>query len=228
MNESSRPDEQIVDDTVRRAYRESATETVPKHLNRSVLAEAEYAATLKRGRRWPAFRPLAWAATIGLSLVLVMQVTTLGPEPPPPVAEPPGDEAARDLPELDALADPDGEAAPAAITPTEKRERFDSSTTMSAPAPGSRRAGSDRETAASVAEQESATNGVSRRAPSVAPASIDVAATALPSCDDEQRRDPESWRQCIVDLLDAGHRDGAIAEYLRYREAFPEAPPIDL
>ena len=227
MNESSRPDEQIVDDTVRRVYRESAAETVPEHLNRRVLNEAGYAATLNKGRRWPAFRPLAWAATVGLSLVLVMQVTTLGPEPPP-VSESPDYDAAGDLPAPELLRDRLGEVAPAAISPDEKRERLDSSTTMSAPAQGSRRVGKDRETAAGLAQQESAANGVPGQAFSVAPASSDAAAAALPSCDDEQRRDPESWQQCIVDLLDAGHRDGAIAEYLRYREAFPEAPPIDL
>ena len=218
MNESPRPDDQIVDDAVRRAYRSGADDKAPEHLDRRVLAEAGYAVALKRGRRWPAFRPLAWAATIGLSLVLVMQVTTLGPEPPPDT--PPGEERDGDAdqtpPALEAFTDRSDETAPAAISPAEKRERLNTSTTMSAPAPDSRRAGNGREAAATVAEQESGL------------IEITVTGNAPQFCDDEQRRDAESWRQCIVALLESDYRDRADIEYEVYRAAFPEAPTIDL
>lgn len=224
MNESSRPDDRIVDDAVRRAYRDGATETAPERLNRRVLAEAEYAVALRKGRRWPAFRPLAWAATIGLSLVLVMQVTTLGPEPPD-VPEAQDGDAPAGLPSIEALTDRGDESVPAAISPAEKRERLAPSGTMSAPAAGSRHSEDTRETAAAVAEEEFATNGMSRQS---APASSDAAAAILAFCDDEQRRDPASWRQCIVELLEAKQRERAIIEYELYREAYPEAPPIDL
>ena len=218
MNERSRPDDQIVDDAVRRAYRSGADEKAPEHLDRRVLAEAGYAVALKRGRRWPAFRPLAWAATIGLSLVLVMQVTTLGPEPPPGAlsGEEQDGDAEQNLPAPEAFTDRSDETAPAAISPAEKRERLNTSTTMSAPAPDSRRAGNGREAAATGAEQETGLTEVR------------VTGNALQFCDDEQRRDAESWRQCIVALLESDYRDRADIEYEFYREAFPEAPPIDL
>ena len=224
MNESPRPDDRIMDDAVSEAYRSGATETVPEHLNRRVLAEAEYAVTLRTGRRWPAFRPLAWAATIGLSLVLVMQVTTLGPEPPE-VPEGQDGEAPAGLPTIGVQSDRVDETAPAAISPAEKRERLNPSSTLSAPAAGSRRSEDMRETAAAVAEEEFATNGLSRQSARV---SSDAATAVLAFCDDEQRRDPASWRQCIVELLEAEHRERAIIEYELYREAYPEAPPIDL
>lgn len=245
MNDRSRPDDQIVDDDLRRAYRRSAKETVPDHLDRRVLAEAEratetgpddlnrrasteaeYAAALERGRRWPAFRPLAWAATVGLSLVLVMQLTTLGPEPP--AAPEAADDAAANRPAFEVLTDEIDETAPAAISPAEKRERLEKSITMSAPAADSRRATDRQENGvAAVAEQESAAHGAERQAPGVAPVSSDVARTTRAYCDDERTRDPEDWRRCIEELLETGHRDRAVAEHERYREAFPEAPAID-
>lgn len=59
------------------AYRELADERVPASLNESILRDAR--AHAGRGysgsMRW--LRPMAWAATVGLSLAIVVQLTTL-------------------------------------------------------------------------------------------------------------------------------------------------------
>jgi len=63
-----------VDETVRRTYREIAREQVPDHLNRAILEQAARAARPRyaRSRAWT--RPLAWAATIALSVAVVLEI----------------------------------------------------------------------------------------------------------------------------------------------------------
>ncbi len=233
MNEPTRNDDDIVDEAVRRAYRDSAVETVPDSLNRRVLAEAGYAVSLKRGRRWPAFRPLAWAATVGLSLAIVLKITTVGPDPeaiPEATPEGPRYEISEPLAETEALPDAADDDTAATLSPAEKRERLRSRSGMSAAPTASRPAAvTDDVPAASVAEAETATDTVERQSASVHSASgAAVADDTLSFCGEDERRDPERWRQCILDLVDAKHRDRARIEYRRYREAFPDAPPIDL
>lgn len=69
-----------VDEHVAKAYRASANETVPQHLNDRVLnMAANPSRTPKRPfsllSAWS--KPLAWAATLALSLVIVLEVTQL-------------------------------------------------------------------------------------------------------------------------------------------------------
>ena len=76
----------IVDETVSRTYREIADERAPEHLDRAVLAEASRAARPRyaRSRAWT--RPLAWAATITLTVAIVLELTQV-PEPEDAVFE---------------------------------------------------------------------------------------------------------------------------------------------
>ncbi len=68
-----------IDPTVRQAYRELATERSPAVLDERILKRATTAAKPRYARtiRW--LRPAAWAATIALSLSLVLEYT-LGPQ----------------------------------------------------------------------------------------------------------------------------------------------------
>lgn len=73
---SNEPENRTQDTQVSDAYRALAQERVPDHLNERVLRMAaknrtEYA----RARSW--MRPAAWAATIGLSLAIVLELTQL-------------------------------------------------------------------------------------------------------------------------------------------------------
>ena len=98
----------IVDETVSRTYREVADERTPEHLDRAVLAEASRAARPRyaRSRAWT--RPLAWAATITLTVAIVLELTQV-PEPEDAFFE-------QQTPALDDAADP---AAGTAAAPAE-------------------------------------------------------------------------------------------------------------
>ncbi len=99
-----------IDPLVSDTYRELADETTPEALNREVMrmAAGEVRSRYAIARAWT--RPLAWAATIGLSLVLVLQLADV-PEPVSPSAEAPDSGTAR-LQKDDAAA-PVSRAAPA-------------------------------------------------------------------------------------------------------------------
>ena len=86
----------IVDEKVSRTYREIADERAPASLNERVLRDARSHAKggYSSAVRW--LRPMAWAATVGLSLAIVIQLTTL------PGVEPPAAPIPRSLPESDA------------------------------------------------------------------------------------------------------------------------------
>jgi hypothetical protein len=67
-------------------YREIANENAPDALNRSILSQAAAAAKPRYARSMSWMRPMAWAATIGLSLAIVLEITQL-PQPESPAFE---------------------------------------------------------------------------------------------------------------------------------------------
>lgn len=60
---------------VSEAYQGLATETTPPELDRKILAMAAGKSRYGRARAW--IRPVAWAATIGLSLAIVLEISQL-------------------------------------------------------------------------------------------------------------------------------------------------------
>jgi len=71
-------DKSEVDHLVRRAYRELGREKAPEHLNQTILQKAATADSRNSANRFSVAswtKPLAWAATIGLSLAIVMELT---------------------------------------------------------------------------------------------------------------------------------------------------------
>ena len=70
-----RENDYSADPAVSAAYRAAATERAPEHLDRAVLKEAAMTAATgsKIRARW--FRPLAFAATVGLSLAVVLEIS---------------------------------------------------------------------------------------------------------------------------------------------------------
>jgi len=107
-----------MDALVTRTYREIADERVPEHLDRSILKEAAREARPRYSRAIAWTRPMAWAATIMLSVALVLEVTKVPSSSPVSFddntgtieAEQPRSGPAGDLP-ADALEE---SAAPAA------------------------------------------------------------------------------------------------------------------
>ena len=105
----------VVDEAVSRTYREIADEKTPERLDRAILAEAARAARPRyaRSRAWT--RPLAWAATIALSVAIVLELTQV-PAPEDAafeLAAPDFDDAVSDAPAGTGTT-PAGEVAPAA------------------------------------------------------------------------------------------------------------------
>ncbi len=63
----------VTDTLVSRTYRESASERVPEALDRAVLKQARHHSSQRYSRSVIWLRPMAWAATIGLSLAIVLE-----------------------------------------------------------------------------------------------------------------------------------------------------------
>ncbi|MBT8090825.1 MAG: hypothetical protein KJO01_11520 [Gammaproteobacteria bacterium] len=78
----NRDSDRLVADT----YRVVAQERVPEHLNKRMLrmAAREGRTPYSRARAW--MRPAAWAATVGLSLAIVLELTRLPPIEPDTVS----------------------------------------------------------------------------------------------------------------------------------------------
>lgn len=131
------------------------------------------------------------------------------------------------------------EKAVATEAQAEKRSRDEELEAMSAPA-----AAELRETDAPIPAAEApATTTPAASAPGTAADSaqalradadrqadlyIDPGTGDEPACDDVTREDPESWRTCIADLLEAGRAGEALVEIGLYRQAFPGEPlPLD-
>lgn len=231
------------DNRVSETYRDVATERTPAALDEKVLAMASREARTRYGlaRAW--IRPVAWAATIGLTVAIVLEVTqnTYVAEPPRPdrarqVAAPAGSnaEAGRARTESDdanlekrrdtAAPSAAADSVPAAPPASEPAER---------PAPAAldsaavaRELESDEMPLLRQAEEQAQRREGETRAVS---ALVDqpLAATAAAkqetaACDAEARALAPNWYACIEALRDAGFDDAAAAELDELRLAFPE------
>ena len=229
-NESGDEYDALVSET----YREIAREHAPESLDSTVLKAAAKAARPRYSRSIAWTRPAAWAATITLSVALVLELTREPvPQPaatrvdlPGTVAEPAsGAELKDDTSRLE-LEESDGLA---------KRERAPSASQNFAPSD----ADMLRQAEEMVRTQESRSDQPAAVAPAaksrLAPAagafelssksSLDSAAVASDepgTCDATQRADPESWLECIKELEAAGLTDLADTQRALLVEAFPD------
>lgn len=88
---SDQTDTQYRDRRLSDTYKALADERAPDHLSDRVLRLAAGETPYSRARAWT--RPLAWAATIGLSLAIVLELNRLPPETPDAIAVPAPDDA---------------------------------------------------------------------------------------------------------------------------------------
>ena len=73
---NNEPENRVQDPSVTETYRALANERTPDHLTRQVLKQAADVRTpYARARAW--MRPAAWAATVGLSLAIVLELTRI-------------------------------------------------------------------------------------------------------------------------------------------------------
>lgn len=88
---SDQTDKRYQDRRLSDTYQALAKERAPEHLNERILGLAAGRTRYSRARAWT--RPLAWAATIGLSLAIVLELNRLPSEVPDAIAVPAPDNA---------------------------------------------------------------------------------------------------------------------------------------
>ena len=233
---------------ITQAYRDLATETTPVELDDEVLRKATLEARSRYGvaRAW--VRPVAWAATIGLSLAIVLEVFQVIP----PALELAPAAVSEGTPEpataVDAPAHPQREKARhegAAATPSTVGATMDR-----APANpgggGAEELGARRslpqelpeatETRSVVLDDVDAFAAGDMRILEEAEAQARQRAgepgvatfAAVPSdvvdahCDETARESAESWYECIEELRDAGNERLADSELAALVLAFPD------
>jgi len=225
--DSAAETDKVVSDT----YRQLSGESAPDYLNERVLQQAASVAARPRYSRsimWT--RPLAWAATIALSLAIVLEVTRV---PTPEIV---------DIPEpLESL-----EAEPASTLAPEPAELKTQSpvqvlTKQQPNALADKKSQFGRAAAKQVAdeprrelqlmdaahESEADLNSIDERAVSGKVKFEETSAFAMPAllaaneCANEVRDDPVTWLACITDLEEAGNAEAALRQREALKEAFP-------
>jgi len=231
------------DPRVSDTYRALATETTPPDLDSTVLSLAAAAADTRQSgfglsRAW--FRPIAWAATIGLSLAFVLEMSELN-DVKEPTVQIDSDEALEER----VLGD---QAVEELIDSTrrQRQQELDKRTDMAvevkaspaptaaevAPAAGAASVSDDFAAADMLLLQEAEKQARTRSGPA-REAVANSSAAALPIkkeqaslCDAAARRTAASWYACIEELRDKSLIEAAAMELEVLFSEFPdfEAP----
>jgi len=231
------------DETVSAAYRDLAKERAPEHLNRVVLDMASGAAGRSRLSagfdRWFAAwtRPLAWAATIGLCIAIVLEyeqesapLERLERAPVTETAHETTGTADIELPqprampsklEAEPVAEQSAEQSAEQTAPFEAKQdsagRIDqpvvkpksNGDAFAASAPAASLPPAQRRQAAAVANDSLAEQALLQ----------DVAAAS--ACNDDLRSAPDTWLACILALRESGLDTAADSEYDAFSLQFP-------
>lgn len=228
--------ERLVSET----YREAATEQAPERLSEKILRMAAGAAAHPQQRSAYAFaaawlRPAAWAATIGLSLAIVLNVMQ------EPVVQPV---------QLDVTRAAAAEGAVAGrLEEAQSRVDFEAESARvdDLPAPAAEPRGrpfiaSEGLASASASDKfKPRSRDIPRKAgnqalrlpgPNVRQEKIAIAAAvekkesgATGSCDKESRETAASWFACITVLRESGFTDDADSEHDEFILKFPAFEP---
>ena len=204
------------DSRVSKTYRNIATETTPPELDETILKIAAGNAPTRYGvaRGW--LRPLAWAATIGLSLAFILEISQY--QNIPAVSDPLTEKV-----QQRAMSD-DMAVAPGDADVVSRK--LNKHTGVSAPAKAqAARAESAAPAAIGSAPKKqgfpSDSEGVVREIQEqVGMRASQARLTASPAekreltqhCDDDARTTAESWYACVEELKDEGMTDAATRE----------------
>ena len=206
MTEERNQTDARADALVSLAYRDFADERTPEHLDRTILRAAAKAARPRYSRFIAWTRPMAWAATIMLSVALVLEVTN---SPSPGVVS--VDETIGTFevqsPEADAKDDGPADSPEESVVPASELTKKQSSDM--------------RQKAAAIAEQEIAPQQpeARERAELLSDAAFSAPVT---DCNQDAVATPQAWLECIVALEDADRDDAAREQRALLAEAFPD------
>lgn len=200
------------------SYRKVAREVTPRELDERILENAARSARSRYGfaRAW--VRPVAWAATIGLSLAFMLELTWFAntpiemSAPVPAVSE---ERARQDAGVMKAKQEDSMNQAGARISTAPASPGAEPESPAAEASPGVeeaallRRAGEQARTQADAAQLD-------------AVMSYDFSADEDHACDNEARATAENWYQCIRDLRERGMEEDAAAEMEALLQAFPD------
>jgi hypothetical protein len=230
-----------IDEEVRQAYRDIASERTPDALDKAVLQQAHKAVRpgYARSRAWT--RPVAWAATVTLCVAVVLDVARLPEMPSVPrvdhsLEQPAPDQPAAPVSEqaekMEALEvrrivptnvkDAERSMLPATV---EKRNALEEAVAGEQQPPVEMLSGESRGSASPVAPVQQDSGVVENLSGSLQPQD---AAGDMPffdsnePCPPEVRAKPEDWAACIEALENIGLDDAASEQKRRLREAFPD------
>ena len=240
-----------IDPRVSEAYRSIATETTPSELDREVLSMAAGSARSRYGlaRAW--IRPVAWAATIGLSLAFVLEMAQVRDVATPTadndIAEQLEERIIRDEAPARAMEDNREQSetvkrsdAPAPLSkPAAKQVSSPPPATEPSPnAEAMPAAGSsvsadfeadDMTLLREAEEQARARSGSERSAASAAEAltfdaavSFEAKEEEVQNCDQDARSSAATWYACIEELRATGLDEDAELELVSLRTEFPD------
>jgi hypothetical protein len=223
------------DPRVSAAYRETARERTPGHLDHTILNAARAAAKPRWRTAVTWLRPAAWVATIGVCLAIVVEISLL-PDP-----------AQTEFDSLPQEAVPAAPAAPAARMKRPEKPRPQAAAPQKVQGVQALKAttssdlavrSDDADAGAAADKRESGLEEAESRTRQL-PASGDQAPgmflrsaptpdlaeeiAAERYCDESQTANPNTWLECILDLERQGLHDAARLERERLAEAFP--PP---
>lgn len=239
MSEQTRHDE-LRDPRVSEVYRELSNEETSAKLDRNILDMAEAGAPSRSLTRLLAVKPLAWAATVLLTVTLVVHLQQETPHPEAllyeedvmtdavPLPAAPERAIKREAQQVVAPASSgrqdDVAADTGTPTPAAARDAdADAARAVQSFAPAAETRAKMQEVEAFVAERERSISSVTETPePTV---SIQGRRSAAPEpryCSEAETADASSWYRCILKLTEDGKLDEAAAERTKLFSAFPD------
>ena len=248
MTEERSHTDKVQDTLVSQTYRESAVEQVPDELDQAVLKRSRQHTSNRYSRSVIWLRPMAWAATIGLCLAIVVEINNV----PQPLAEqmvlpaaPAGamsaaeklDEGAVEVQEIQVDAARTEMYEAEALQQRAKKtvdeqgrvilqdipQYSKSETRESAFIPAEMRESVEpKETDALVGPMLEQVDGASNLRSITVTASPALATMIPASCDEKARVTPQTWLECIEALDEDGLEELAAEQREQLQEAFPD------
>lgn len=197
------------DSRVSEAYRSFSTESTPPDLDRRILSMAADDVRVRYWipRTW--VRPVAWAATIALSLAFVLEMSQFADEPAAMTDSDIAEvlEKRSDAPTTMNVATPPAQSTPATAGATAMENAPESLDSEA----------DDMSFLREAEEQARMRSEPARLVPAFAEKKEQTA-----NCDEDVRASAENWYECVIALRDAGHAEAAYQEFEALLSKFPD------